>query len=208
MKAAVKQPKVFNPGIDALKDKLSKLAPNNIEGIARVVGEMEELGVSNFSPFGLQSFYVKILRKVRDGTTIPEVLVRFASKPEAAIAISHLPVRQQKRLAGHPFVDLVHRVGKGFEVHSTSVYDMSALEIQQMFSGESIRSIEDQQDILSNPDIDGTVKGTTRTINIHVSHHDYATINRLRMEHDMTKCAYLRAVLRGELPPPLAKRSR
>ena len=176
-----------------------------IEAAAARVADMGACGVTNFSSFGVQAFEAKILKRVHGKATVPEVILKFASKPEAALAISLVPIRQQRKLVSYPYVHVVRRIGDTFSSSLESIYDLTALEVQQIFSGHSTRTVEEQEDVLSNPDVDGTVKGDTRTINMHFSHADYAIINKLRTEHDMTKCAYLRAVMRGELPPPLKR---
>ena len=175
-----------------------------IKEAAEKVVEMAAHGVRNFKSYGLQPFFIRVLKRVHVGAAIPEILLKFSASPEAAVAISLVPIKQQQKLVSYPYVNLTRKAGSNFTYSVESIYDLTAIEIQQIFGGGTVRSTGEQEDVLSNPDVDATVKGDTRTINMHFSHADFAVIEKAVFNGGFsTKCAYLRAVMRGETPPPL-----
>ena len=193
--------------VERLRNELNSHRANTPESVlkrAKVAGELEELGV-NLKSLGIQPWQITTLRRIRAGDTLPEVLCVFSGVPEAAKAICTLSLERQEQLAGDPFVDLVRKVGEGTATVRKSIFDMTRYEIQLAFNGGMLRPIDEQKSIVLNEEIDGTVKGPNKTINILIPHAEYAVINKARLEHDMTKCAYLLAVLRGEVAPPLKK---
>ena len=82
---------------------------------------------------------------------------------------------------------------------------MTRYDIQLAFKGGEFRRIEEQKSIVLNEEIDGAVRGVKKTINIQIPHAEFVVINKAGLDHDMTKCGYVLAVLRGKITPPLKK---